>query len=119
MWFKVDDKLHAHRKARRAQKAAMGVWVLAGSWAADNLTDGFIPESVLPTWGTRADAKRLVDVGLWYPAEIDGEKGWIFHDWPGYNPTREEIEEQRKATAERVRLWREKQRDKQRLHIAR
>ena len=55
-WFKVDDKLHDHRKARRAGKAAIGVWVLAGSWAMDNLTDGFVPEVVLLRWGTRTDA---------------------------------------------------------------
>lgn len=25
-WFKVDDRLHDHFKARQAGKAAMGVW---------------------------------------------------------------------------------------------
>jgi hypothetical protein len=74
-WFKVDDKLHDHRKVRAAGKAAMGVWVLAGSWAADNLTDGFIPTTVLPRWGTRADANKLVTAGLWHTDEQDGEKG--------------------------------------------
>lgn len=64
----------------------MGVWVLAASWCIGNLSDGFIPASVLPRWGTKADAKRLVDVGLWEPAEQDGERGWRFHDWLEYQP---------------------------------
>jgi hypothetical protein len=80
-WFKVDDKLHDHRKARAAGAAAMGVWVLAGSWAADNLTDGFVPATILPRWGRPRDATRLVEVGLWHADEQDGETGWRFHEW--------------------------------------
>lgn len=86
-WFKVDDKLHDHRKARKARKAAMGVWVLAGSWCMDNLTDGFVPEDVLERWGTRADARALVAAGLWTEATRDGEKGWQFHDWTRFQPS--------------------------------
>lgn len=109
-WFKVDDKLHDHRKPRKAQRAAMGVWVLAGSWAADNTTDGFIPASVLTRWGTKADAKRLVEAGLWRPAEQEGEKGWLFHDWAEYQPTKAQVIEQRKANAERLKAWRKAKR---------
>lgn len=86
-WFKVDDKLHDHRKARTAGPRAMGVWVLAGSWAMDNDSDGFIPEQVLARWGTRADAKRLVDAGLWRPEQFHGEAGWRFHDWAEFQPS--------------------------------
>lgn len=86
-WFKVDDKLHDHRKARKARKAAMGVWVLAGSWCMDNLTDGFVPESVLPRWGNKHDARALVDAGLWSNATRSGEKGWQFHDWTRFQPS--------------------------------
>jgi len=100
VWFKVDDKLHDHRKARAAGKSAMGVWVLAGSWSGDNLTDGFIPESVLSRWGTKADANRLVAVGLWEPAEQDGERGWRFHAWGEFQPTRAEKVAERAARSE-------------------
>jgi hypothetical protein len=109
-WLKVDDKLHDHRKPRAARKAAMGVWVLAGSWSADNLTDGFVPQHVLSRWGTRADAARLVDSGLWHVAEKDGEHGWQFHEWELYQPTRAEVLADRKANADRIRKWREKKR---------
>lgn len=85
-WFKVDDKLHDHRKSRKAGKAAMGVWVLAGSWCGSSGTDGFVPENVLSRWGTRRDAQQLVEAGFWLPDEHDGERGWRFHDWLVYQP---------------------------------
>ena len=85
-WFKIDDTFHDHRKSRAARKAAVGVWTLAGSWAMANKTDGFVPEEVLTRWGTKADAARLVEVGLWLVDEQDGETGWRFHDWLNYQP---------------------------------
>lgn len=103
-WFKVDDKLHDHRKARAAGKSAMGVWVLAGSWSADNLTDGFVPVALLSRWGTRADANKLVAVGLWHVDEQDGEKGWRFHEWTERQPTRSQKLAERAARAEAGRL---------------
>lgn len=100
MWFKVDDKFHDHPKARKAGKAAIGVWVLAGTWCADHLTDGFVPAHTLSRWGTKADAKKLVDAGLWEPAEFDGEKGWRFRKWDRYQPTRASKKAQREARAQ-------------------
>jgi hypothetical protein len=87
VWFKVDDKLHDHRKARKAGKAAMGVWVLAGSWSMDNDTDGFIPDDVLTRWGTETDARALIRVGLWSREEFQGEWGYRFHDWSRFQPS--------------------------------
>lgn len=99
-WFKVDDKLHDHRKSRAAGTAAMGVWLLAGSWAADNLTDGFIPTTILPRWGRPRDASRLVSVGLWHADEQDGERGWRFHEWAERQPTRAQKLAERATKAE-------------------
>ena len=103
-WFKVDDKLHDHRKARAAGTAAMGLWVLAGSWSADNLTDGFLPAAILPRFGRPREAKRLVDVGLWYADRQDGESGWRFHGWEGWQPTRAQKLAERAAKAEAGRI---------------
>lgn len=86
-WLKVDDKLHDHRKTRKAGKAAMGVWVLSGSWSTDNETDGFIPAEVLPRWGNKSDANRLVSAGLWHEEVVEGEQGWRFHDWSHFQPS--------------------------------
>jgi hypothetical protein len=92
MWFKIDDKLHDHHKTRRAGKQAMGVWVLAGSWSADHLTDGFIPADVLARWGTPRDAGRLVTAGLWIVDTQNGEPGWRFRDWSDYQPTAQDVQ---------------------------
>lgn len=100
MWFKVDDKLHDHRKSRKAGKAAMGVWVLAGSWSMDNETDGFIPADVLSRWGTPADARRLISSGLWKEAQHKGEPGWRFHDWSRFQPSAAVTAAKREAEAE-------------------
>ena len=107
-WGKVDDKLHDHAKAHAAGKSAMGVWVMALSWSADNLTDGFIPQRVLGRWGTTSDARKLVGSGLWDTAEKAGEKGWQFHDWADYQPTKADVDERRRKNADKLAAWRAK-----------
>lgn len=105
-WFKVDDELHDHRKARLAGTHAMGLWVLSGSWCGANPDDGFIPESVVVRWEPRAYkklAQRLVDAGLWTVDELDGEHGWRFHDWGDFQPTKEEIEAEKAAARARMK----------------
>lgn len=105
-WFKVDDKLHDHPKPALAGKAAMGVWVLAGSWSADNLMDGFVPVRVLGRWGTRTDANKLVQAGMWDDAIVGGEPGWQFHDWDKFQPMRSAVEDRRARNARKLADWR-------------
>ena len=94
MWMKVDDGLHNHRKTRAVIKgkgtrdaAPMGLWVLAGSWAAQNNTDGWVPTDELDRWDDdpEALASRLVAAGYWWPQDRDGEQGYGFNDWHDYN----------------------------------
>lgn len=103
-WFKVDDKLHEHRKAHKAGKAAMGVWVLAGSWSSDNGEGGFVPHRVLGRWGTAKEARALVAAGLWIEHEKDGEKGWLFHQWDERNPDEASVRAIREAEREGATL---------------
>jgi hypothetical protein len=100
-WFKVDDHLHDHPKARKAGAEAMGLWVLAGSYAADNLTDGFVPEHTLSRWTRRgkALAQRLVAAGLWFTDTQDDEPGWRFHEWEQRQPMRAAKLAEREARA--------------------
>lgn len=101
MWFKVDDKLHDHRKTRRVRRsdthkrrdvAPFGIWTLAGSWCGANKTGGFIPLEVIEEWDDDAEvlAMRLVAAGLWSEDEVDGEAGYRFHDWADQNPNGED-----------------------------
>jgi hypothetical protein len=105
-WFKVDDKLHSHRKVIRAGIDAMGLWVVAGSWCADQLGDGFVPDCVAqrldPDYAKHAAA--LVAAKLWIPGEKDGETGWYFHQWSedGRQPTSESVNAKRDEARERM-----------------
>ena len=97
-WFKVDDKLHSHPKVLGVPLRSMGLWVLAGAWSADQLTDGFIPRAVLPTLQAKpSDARDLVTSGLWL--EVDG--GWQFHDWLEFQFSRASTLARRAKDAER------------------
>jgi len=104
-WFKVDDKFHDHPKARRAGLAACGLWLRAGTWSADMLTDGFVPDDVLPRWGTRGVdvfelADTLVEVGLWERVDDDADPGYRFRKWDKYQPTRAEVVDRRSAKSD-------------------
>lgn len=111
-WFKVDDTLHAHPKVRRAGLASMGLWVAAGSYAMSYATGGFVPRWFVTgfTNGSRA-AHALLTAGLWTESRRDGEEGYQFHDWEHYQPTREEIEQDRENARQRQRRLRAKRRE--------
>lgn len=96
-WFKVDDKLNGHPKARAAGLPAIGLWTVAGSWCSDQLTDGRVPDWYVLTWpqGKRL-AEQLVKAHLWHRSGHSCEEcpgiteGYVFHDFHQANPTREE-----------------------------
>jgi len=92
-WFKVDDGFHHSAKVlsipRDIRAEALGLWILAGTWSADNRTDGFIPKAVLIDWPISQEAvDALIQSGLW----IRNDQGAQFHDWCDYQPTREQLE---------------------------
>jgi hypothetical protein len=62
-WFRVDDQFHLHPKAQAAGNAALGLWLLLGSYAAERQR-AEIPIRVALTYGTRRQLDRLVEVGL-------------------------------------------------------
>lgn len=111
-WFKVDDTLHSHPKPRKAGLAAIGLWSLAGSYAMNYKTDGFVPGWYVVGWpqGKRL-SDTLVKAGLWEIGEKDGEPGWFFHDWSHYQPSSAEIEADREHARERQRKRRQKLRE--------
>lgn len=104
-WFKVDDTFAFHQKCVAAGNSAIGLWVRAGSWCASQLNDGFVPDHMIVTLGTKGQANRLVDVGLW----VREDGGYRFHQWneDGRQPTREEVEAKRQE-------WRDKKRKQRR-----
>ena len=107
-WFKVDDTLGSHPKARAAGLAAMGLWVVAGAWSSQHLTEGFVPDWFINSWPSgQKRAANLVQSGLW----IEADSGFRFHQWEERNPSKEQVESERAAARERQRKHRESKRD--------
>ena len=104
-WFKIDDSFWGHPKRVATPPAALGVWVTAGSWCAQQLTDGKVPAHMLALFAGRPeDADNLVQSGLWETLE----DGWLFHDWHDWQPSRAQVQEKRDAEARRKQEWRDK-----------
>lgn len=111
-WFRVDDGLYSHPKWLATPKGARALWITAGSWASDQLTDGHVPASVLPILGGNPrEATQLVTSGLWVE---DGE-GWRFHNWHERNPSRDQVEDRRTKEAERKAEWRARKQELRRV----
>lgn len=91
MWFKVDDSLAFHPKTVAAGNTAIGLWARAGAWSGKYLTDGFIPDDIAISLGTKAAADRLVKVGLWDRITTAGRRGYQFHEWDERNPTKQNL----------------------------
>lgn len=98
-WFKVDDNLATHYKVITAGNEAMGLWVRAASWSAQQLTDGRIPLNIVNMFGTMDQANKLVEAALWHR---DGD-GYEFNDWEDYQPTRAKVMAERAGAQERNR----------------
>lgn len=103
-WFKLDDGFHSHPKVLEVGNEATGLYVRCGSYCAQHLTDGLVSPGVLMLYGNAELAATLVRARLW--RVVDG--GWQMNDYLTYNPSREQVEAEREAAAERQRRAREK-----------
>lgn len=116
-WFKCDDKFHSHPKVEGLSLEAVGLWLLAGSWCADQGTDGRISETKLRQLGRCTENKlqrvvnELVRTSLWERVgTADGTVAYQFHDWADYNPETTRQDNTRKLKSARQKRWREKKR---------
>lgn len=91
-WFRVDDSFPQHPKVlsipRKDRTAAIGLWTIAGTWCAAQLTDGALGAHMVEELaGTKRAADLLVSVGLWEKTD----DGYQIHDYLDYNPSAEEV----------------------------
>lgn len=112
-WFKVDDTAHSHPKLRSAGTAAIGLWTLGGSYAAQYLTDGMVHSAFVKMNGTAPQIARLVKARLWHPARHDCDRcvqpadgDYVIHDYLDYNPSRARVLAERKKAADKKRSQR-------------
>lgn len=122
-WFRIDDSFPTHPKVlaipRKDRPAAVGLWTLAGTMSARNLTDGVLGvHMVEELWVPKKFAAVLVDVRLWHPPGEDcddclecadahkavlptAKKAYRYHCWHEYQPARAAIEKTRREDKER------------------
>lgn len=103
----MDDKFHSSEPVKRMPRSvragAVGLFALAGTWSADNLKDGYVPEFMVDELGcTTEQAEALVEVKLW--RKVRG--GYRFREWAPWQPTRAEVEANRKAERDRKAEYR-------------
>jgi hypothetical protein len=81
--FIVDDRFHSHAKTLKTSMGARGLWVSAGSWSADQGTDGRVPLHVLlALGGTPEQIDELTAPGSFWEG---GPEAVEFHDWEYWN----------------------------------
>ena len=112
-WMKVDDGFHSSPKLQsipaRHRFQAAGLWVIAGSWASQQMTDGFIPDYMIAMWKpTAKTVDSLVSSGLWERV-CDG---FVFRSWCEYNPSKQQTMHEREASKARMRDSRERRKNK-------
>lgn len=99
--FQVDGDFYDHPKAIGLSDPATALWVRAGSYSANKLTDGFIAEHVLALLSSSPEdaSRELVERGLW--RRVKG--GYKFHQWDKRNLTRARVEAEKSSDRQRKR----------------
>jgi hypothetical protein len=102
-WARIDDQFFYNKKVAQVDGSAKLLYLAGLVYAANQLTDGLIPERALRFIASTADvancqdfAKQLLDVGLWDATD----EGYMIHDYLDWNPSREQVEETRRVRAQ-------------------
>jgi hypothetical protein len=95
-WLKLDDQIFYNRKVAQCDTETKMLYIVGLTYCAHQLTDGFIPSSVLPLLAGMAgvdwqiakqNASNLLSKSLW----VEAEGGWLVPDFLEYNPSREQV----------------------------
>lgn len=103
-WLKLDDGFAEHPRIDPLSARAFRLHITALCLVARKLTDGHVTAKDAQVCRVRAGAaassvEELVDAGLWQP---NGD-GWVIRDYLDYNPSSEQVKEERARAAERMR----------------
>lgn len=115
-WFYVDDGF-THSKPvmampDRYRLPACGLWLLGGAWSAREKMDGRVTPNMLRQLlgNTRQPLREVLEAtdGTYEPLWVPGEDGGAqTHLWSKWQPTAQQLRDERAANAERTRRWRE------------
>ncbi len=106
-WVRLDDQWADHPKFLKVGDLGKLAWVVGLTYAARYLTDGHLPDEVIPRFLSSAKASlnacaKLVAAGLWERVE----DGYTIHDYHEYQPLASSVKAQREATRQRVSRFR-------------
>lgn len=103
-WVRLDSQFPSHPKIlaliEEKKFRAAFVWTTSLAYAGAHGTDGFIPTGALPfLHAAKADAKALVEVGLW----LECVGGWEINSWAEFQPSNAETQERKKRAQDAAR----------------
>lgn len=99
-WFRLEDSFHSHPKVIAAGNAAVGLYVRCGTYSAQHLTDGFIPDAVARQYGTTREITILA--GSTDPLWTTVEGGYLMADYLEFNPSKAQVLADRAKARERM-----------------
>ena len=116
-WARLCDQANGNGKLIALSNGAYRLWISALVYCQRNLTDGFVPEHAVSTFGVRAKSPRELrsfteelcrvsvpgKAPLWHP--VAG--GYQVHDYLDWNECKETVEANREITKRRVALFRD------------
>lgn len=101
-WTRIDDKFLMNPKIQSAGPYGMALYLSGLIYCNTNVTDGFIPDVMLPVLcgmayqtASKRVADALVKLNLW--ERVEG--GYQIHDFLSFNKSRDEIESLNKQRA--------------------
>jgi hypothetical protein len=115
-WLRLEDTFPEHPKIVGLSDRSFRLLVTILAYAARNSSDGLVPRRFILGWlsvhsprGHRHEPTReLHRAGL---VEIRDNGDLLIHDFLDYNPSKQDVQARRQATAERVQKWREARRN--------
>lgn len=109
-WARLDDNFPDHPKVDALTDRGFRLHVAGICYCARHLTDGLIPRAMvkrLSGYHNKAVADVLTDHtgrGAVWSETADGD--YLIHDYLTYNPSKQQMDAEREAHAERTRRWR-------------
>jgi hypothetical protein len=106
-WFRVDDQVTFHPKTLKVGNSALGAWLRLGTYCAAQLTDGFVPGEIARMIASKRELDALESASM---IHADGD-GYVIHDYLEYQPSKQDIKDNRADTKERVKRYRNAKRN--------
>lgn len=105
-WVRLDDRIWSDEKLNALSPWAHRQWVRGLAYASAHQSDGLLTASAIKMLGVSPKQLReLVEIGLW----LKSGTGVQIKNYLEYQPSRAEVTAKRKAAAERIKRFRDRQ----------